>query len=325
MFLAAWRLWFLLGVLALAVIYLMVQARRKSYAIRFASAEMFDSISPRRPGFRRHIPAVILLLALSSLVVGFAKPTKTVLQPRERATVVVAIDVSLSMMADDVDPTRIDAAKVAASRFVDQLPPTLNVGIVSFAGAAAVRVPPTVNRPAAQTAIDNMELAEATAIGEAIFTSIDSLVNAPQQSPDEDGELPPAVIVLLSDGQTTVGREDAEAIEAAIAEDIPVSTIAFGTKDGYIEYDDPRTEAVEQDFIEVPVARDNLRVIADETGGAFFAASSLEELDSVYEDIGSSIGFEEVQAEISDWFIGAALALLAVSAALSLMWFQRLP
>ena len=142
------------------------------------------------------VPATIFLLALATLVTAMAQPARQVRVPRERATVIVAIDVSLSMQATDVDPDRLQAAQAAANRFIEELPPTLNVGVVSFAGTATVLVSPTQDRLPAYTAIDNLRLAESTAIGEAIFTSLDALLNAP---PDATGELPPARIVLLSD------------------------------------------------------------------------------------------------------------------------------
>jgi Ca-activated chloride channel family protein len=321
-FLTAWRLWFLVGVALIALLYLLVQRRRKTYALRFASSELFDSVAPKSPGSRRHVPATVFLLALAILVVALAQPARQVRVPRERATVIVAIDVSLSMQATDVDPDRLRAAQEAANRFIDELPPTLNVGVVAFAGTASVLVPPTRDRLPAHNAIDNLRLAESTAIGEAIFTSLDALVNAPA---DATGELPPARIVLLSDGETTIGRPDAEAVAAANDADIPVSTIAFGTEAGTIVYDDPRTPVVESDPIDVPVREDNLRAIAEGTGGAFFAASSLEELEQVYADIGSAVGYETIDQEITDWFVAGGLVLLALSTGFSLLWFQRLP
>jgi Ca-activated chloride channel family protein len=321
-FLSAWRLWFLLAVAVVAVVYVLLQRRRKTYALRFSSSELFESVAPASPGFRRHIPATIFLLALATLVTAMAQPARQVRVPRERATVIVAIDVSLSMQATDVDPDRLQAAQAAANRFIEELPPTLNVGVVSFAGTATVLVSPTQDRLPAYTAIDNLRLAESTAIGEAIFTSLDALLNAP---PDATGELPPARIVLLSDGETTIGRPDADAVAAAIEAQIPISTIAFGTENGAIVYDDPATAAVETAPIPVPVREDNLRAIAEATDGAFFAASSLEELESVYDNIGSAVGFEDVNREITDWFVAGALALLVLSTGFSLLWFQRLP
>lgn len=321
-FLSPWRLWFLLGVVALLVLYVVLQRRRKAYALRFSSSDLFDSVAPAKPGFRRYIPAAAFLLALTTMVLAFAQPARMVRVPRERATVIVAIDVSLSMQATDVEPDRLRAAQVAASRFIDELPPTLNVGIVSFAGTATVLVTPTTDRVPAHNAIDNLRLAESTAIGEAIFTSLDALLNAP---PDATGELPPARIVLLSDGETTVGRADADAVRAALEAEIPISTIAFGTETGSIIYDDPRTPFIENEPINVPVQEENLRAIAEQTDGAFFTASSLEELDEVYENIGSAVGFQDVEREITDWFVAGGLVLLMLSAGFSLLWFQRLP
>lgn len=320
--LTPWRLLLLIAVVLLAALYIALQRRRRTYALRFASSELFDSVAPSSPGLRRHAPATVFLLALSVLVVAFAQPAREMRVPRERATVIVAIDVSLSMQASDVEPDRLQAAQAAAKRFIDELPPTLNVGVVSFAGSAAVLVSPTRDRPPAHKAIDNLELAESTAIGEAIFTSLDALVNVPSDGTDE---LPPARIVLLSDGETTVGRPDAAAVAAAREAEIPVSTIAFGTPEGTIVYDDPNTEFAEAEVIPVPVGEDNLRAIAEGTDGAFFSASSLEELEQVYEDIGSAVGYETIEREITDWFVGGGLILLALSAAFSLLWFQRLP
>lgn len=321
-FLAAWRLWFWVAVVAIGVLYLVLQRRRRAYALRFAASDLLDSVAPERPGFRRHVPAVLFLLSLAALVATFAQPARQVRVPRERATVIIAIDVSLSMEAHDVSPTRLEAAQEAAVRFTQELPPTLNVGVVSFAGTASVLVTPTQDRGPVIRAIEGLQLAESTAIGEAIFTSLDALQNVPA---DETGELPPARIVLLSDGETTVGRPDFEAVTAAQVAEVPVSTIAFGTPAGFIVYDDPATSAVESETIPVPVGEDNLRRIAEETTGAFFTASTLEELDEVYENIGSAIGFEEVDREITDWFAGGVLVLLLITGAASLIWFQRLP
>lgn len=321
-FLSPLRLWLLVGVAVLAVVYVLAIRRQKVYAARLASAHMLDSVLPNRPRWRRHGVAAIFLAAMTTLVTAFAQPATEQRVPRERATVIVAIDVSLSMEAADVDPTRLLAAQAAAIRFVDELPPTLNVGIVAFAGQASVLVPPTTDRDAARRAIDRLELAESTAIGEAIFTSLDALASAP--GADEDGEIPPARIVLLSDGETTVGRPDEEAVDQAILNDVQVSTIAFGTREGAIAYDDPATPEVEQDLIPVPVRDDNLRAIADATGGTFFAAENLSELEAVYEDIGSAIGYETELGEVTDWFVGGGLVLLLISSLLSAWWFQRL-
>ncbi len=321
-FLSPDRLWLLVAVAALAAGYILLQRQRKTYAARLASAHMLDGVLPNRPGWRRHGVTAVFLAALISLVTAFAQPATEREVPRERATVIVAIDVSLSMAAADVDPSRIIAAQAAANRFVDELPPTLNVGIVSFAGQASVLVPPTTDRAAAHRAIDRLQLAESTAIGEAIFTSLDALAAAP--GADESGDIPPARIVLLSDGETTVGRPDVEAVDQAVADGVQVSTIAFGTTEGTIVFDDPTTPEVEQQVFNVPVRHDNLQAIADATGGSFFAAENLSELEAVYEDIGSAIGYETELGEVTEWFVGGGLVLLLVSSVLSAWWFQRL-
>lgn len=315
------RLWVLAAVVLLIAFYAFMQTRRKVYAARLASADLLESIVPRRSGWRRHAASSVMLAALVVLSVGFAQPTRVVRVPRERATVIVAIDVSLSMEAADVAPDRLQAAQEAATTFIAGLPPTLNVGIVGFAGSASVLLPPTTDRATAARVIENLQLAESTAIGEAIFTSLDSLLSVP---PDENGDRAPARIVLLSDGVTTVGRPDELAIQAAQQAQIPVSTIAFGTEDGFIVYDNPETEAIETETIPVPVGGESLQQIADGTGGAFFTAESVDELESVYENIGSAIGFEDAEREITDWFVGAGLALLVAASFLSLLWFQRL-
>lgn len=321
-FLTPNRLWSLLIVAAFIVAYIVVQRRRQIYAARLSSSEMLDSVLPKHPGWRRHSTAFIFLLAIAVMCFSWAQPTQARRVPRERATIIVAIDVSLSMQAEDVSPSRLEAAQEAANRFVDELPPSLNVGIVSFAGSASVLVSPTQDRALAHRAIDGLQLDESTAIGEAIVTSLGALETVP---PDANGEVPPARIVLLSDGVTTVGRTDEEAIAEALVAKVPVSTIAFGTKGGVIIYDDPATPEVEQDIIEVPVGGDSLRLIADTTGGSFFSAESLAELDAVYNDIGSAIGYEDIDKEVTDWFAGGALALMAASGLLSMLWFQRLP
>ena len=314
-FIAPVRLWLLVGVAALAVLYVVMQLRRRTYAVRFTNLDLLDKVAPSRPGWRRHLPAAGFLLALAALVVGFARPSQDTEVPKEQATVIMAIDTSLSMQANDVFPSRLDGAKEAATGFVQDLPESLNLGLVSFNGVATIRVQPSTNHQAAIAVIDSLELGPATAIGEAIFAALDAVELV---QTDEDGETPPARIVLMSDGETTVGRADQDAIEAAQQAGIAVSTIAFGTNDGVIEIP-------EQGIVPVPVNRDKLQVIADATGGQFFAASSTSELAAVYEDIGSQISFETIKDEISPSYTAIGLILLTLSAAMSLLWFSRLP
>jgi len=316
-FLSPYRLAFLVVVVALVAIYVILQSRRKAYAVKFTNIALLDRVAPRQPGWRRHVPAAMFLLALATLIVGFAQPTRETEVPRERATIILAIDTSLSMMAEDVAPTRIDAAKSAASSFLDVLPPKINVGLVLFNGNAAVRVAPTTDREAIRRGIAGADLGERTAIGEAIFTSLEAIQSVPA---DDENTAPPARIVLMSDGSNTYGRPNEVATQAAIDAGVPVSTIGFGTDDGTIA--DPATPWI---TVPVPVDRDSLETIATETEGTFFSAFTEGELREVYQDIGSSIGFTTEEVDASAWFIGGALLLLLATSGLSMAWFSRLP
>lgn len=309
-------LFILIGVLALAVAYVAMQFRRRTYAVRFTNVDLLDSVAPRRPGWRRHMPAVLFLLALTSLVTAVARPATDVKVPRERATIILAIDTSLSMEADDVSPSRIGAAKEAAKSFVDLLPPKINVGLVTFNGVAQIRVTPTTDRVAVKQAIDDTQLGQRTAIGEAIFASLEALKAAP---PGPKGEAVPARIVLMSDGETTTGRPDAEGAAAAKKANVPVSTIAFGTDHGTITVPDQAQP------VDVSVNRDALNKIAQETNGTAFSAASGDQLKKVYTDIGSSVGFTKELKEIGVYLVGAGIIFLFITAGFSLLWFSRLP
>lgn len=316
-FLEPTRLWLLLGVSALGVLYLVLQLRRRSYAVRFTTIELLDKVAPRRPGWRRHVPAVVFLLAMAALVVGFARPSQQTQIPREQATIVLAIDTSLSMEATDVSPTRFEAAKEAAISFAESLPDEINLGLIGFNGVATIRVQPTTNHEAVAASIATMEVGPATAIGEAIFASLDAVATVGADA--LDGEVPPARIVVMSDGETTVGRTDEEAVAAAQEVGISVSTIAFGTDAGVIVIPE------EERPVPVPVNEEKLAAIADATGGEFFTAVSADELEAVYTDIGSRVALETVDDEITPSYVGLALLLLAVAGTLSLAWFSRLP
>lgn len=310
------RLWLLLGILIAIAVYVIVQLRQRQYAIKFTNIDLLDKVAPEGPGWYRHIPTGLFLLGMTGGLLTFAEPASVQEIPSERATVIMAIDTSLSMMADDVSPSRIDGAKEAAAEFIDELPPEINLGLVSFNGIATIRIPPTTNRAAAKAAVADLELGEATAIGEAIFASLAAIED---QLPDADGSKPAARVVLMSDGETTVGRQDEDAVEAARQAAVPISTIAFGTDRGQITLeDDPRP-------IPVPVNEDALEVIADGTGGQFFTAASTDELRAVYADIGSAVGFEEELAPLTAWFVGISLLLLLAAWVLSLLWRTNLP
>lgn len=328
-FLSPERLLLLTGVAALVLVYVALQFRGRRYAVRFTNLDLLDAVAPRRPGWRRHLAAAAFGVAVAALVVGFARPTRLEQFPRERATIMMAIDTSLSMEATDVLPNRLEAAQVAAKIFLDRLPATINLGLVSFDGSARLEVPPTLDRAQVARAIDRLQLHESTAIGEAIFTSLGAIADFARDTggalaPEDEGGGPagsepevPGRIVLMSDGTTTVGRPDSLAAEAAAEAGVQVSTIAFGTDDGTVN--------IEGQTVPVPVDRPALRAVAEATDGRFYEAGTGEQLGEVYEDIGSSIGFEKKPVEITTWFVGAALVALMAAAGMSLAWFSRLP
>jgi Ca-activated chloride channel family protein len=306
----------LLAVVALVGLYVVLQLRRQAYAARFTNVALLGSLVPKRPGWRRHLAFAVAALGLAALTVSLAVPSTEVRVPRERATIVMAVDVSLSMQATDVEPTRFEAMQAAAKEFVDVLPDRINLGLVSFAGTATTVVAPTTDREQVRSAIDNLDLAESTAIGEAVFTSLTAIENF--QSTLESGgeEAPPARVVLLSDGSNTVGRENSQAIDAARAAGVPVSTIAFGTDYGTLDLDG--------ETVPVPVDRASLEEIADSTGGSYSEAASAAELEEVYADLGSQIGFTTEAQDVSYWFVRGGVLLTLLGAALSLLWTNRL-
>ena len=313
-FLAPGRLWLLVLPLALLAAYVLRQRQRPAYALRFTELDLLASLVPRSSVWKRHVPAGLLLLSLVALTTAFARPTGQVEVPRERATVVVALDVSLSMRAQDVSPDRITAARASAVAFVEGLPARFNVGLVSFSGVAAVVVPPTQDHRSVQAAIRGLELSESTAIGEAVYTSLDAV----RSVPGEVGQgPPPARVVLLSDGTNTVGRPTSQAAEAARAAGVPVSTIAYGTQEGVVQ--------VGGQLISVPVDEPALERLARATGGTAFRAQSEDELNAVYDDIGSQVGSTTEQRETTATVTGVALALSLAGAAASLVWSARLP
>ena len=319
-FLEPARLWLLVVVVALVGLYVAVQLTRPRYTVRFSNLELLDQVAPKRPGWRRHLTAGVFLLAAALLVVSFAQPVMTVRVPQERTTVMLAFDTSLSMAAEDVAPNRFEAAQAAAKEFIDELPDRLNVGLVGFAGTAQLLVPPTQEHADVQFAIDNLELDKATAIGDAVRLSLDVIEDQAQGV--EEGT-PDAAIVLISDSETTVGLPTEEAIPLAAEAGVAVSTIAYGTPDGQIMVDEDG-DGIGQ-LTGVPVNVDELRALAEGTGGTAYTAESSNDLQSVYDQLGSAIGFEEETQDVAYRFVGAGLLALLVAAGLSLRWFSRLP
>lgn len=311
------RLLLLIGVALFVAAYVVVQRRRTAYAVKFTNIALLDRVAPRRPGWRRHVPALLFVLALATLIVGFAQPWVEQRVPKERATIILAVDTSISMQATDVQPTRIAAAKDAATSFVDLIPPKINVGLVAFNGSATVKVAPTTDHGALKSGIATMQLGERTAMGDAITASLDAVRSMPSDGQDTPA---PARIVLMSDGKSTSGGAVDAAVTAANEAGVPISTIAFGTDEGTVVLPEQSAEP-----IPVPVDRQALEQIASDAHGTFSNAYTADELESVYRDIGSSIGYTTEQVDASTALTGVGLAVLTLCGALSLLWFSRLP
>lgn len=303
------RLWLAVAMVAVAVAYVVLQRRRGRFAARYAAPGMLANLVPRRPGWRRHLSAVAFLAVLALLITAFARPGANARVPRERATIIVAMDTSGSMVATDVKPNRIGAAKAAALEFVNQLPARFNVGLVAFNQGASVVVPPSTDHEAIRAGLERLHTRPQTAIGEAVFTSLAAIANLDPQAADDP---PPAHIVLLSDGGNTTGRPVEQAAQAAADAKVPVSTIAYGTAEGHLGK------------LPVPVDTQVLRQLAETTKGTFYQAASGEELGQVYSDVGSSIGFRTERKDMSVWFVGLALVAALAVAVPSLLWFARL-
>jgi Ca-activated chloride channel family protein len=322
--------WWLAGLLVVALLvaaYLVLLRRRRRDVVRFTNLELLEKVAPRRPGWYRHVPAAALLAALAVLTIALAGPQADAKVPRNRATVMLVIDVSLSMQATDVEPTRLAAAQAAAKAFADQLTPGINLGLVSFAGTAAVLVSPTTDRAAVKRAVDGLKLAESTATGEAIFASMQSIESFSQSIAGAGGDQtpPPARIVLMSDGKQTVPGPDGEneprgsftAARQAAEAKIPISTISFGTQYGTIDIEGGRTRVAVDDA--------SMKQIAELSGGQFFTAASENELRRVYADLSEQIGYETRRVDTSrPWLAGGAL-LLVVGLGSGLLLGRRLP
>jgi len=310
--------WFaLLAVVAgLAGGYVWMQRRRHRYAMRFTNLELLEKVAPRRQGWHRHAPPALLGVALILLTVALAGPTTEQRVPRNRATVVLAIDVSLSMQATDVEPNRLAAAQAAAKSFVDGLTPGVNLGLVTFAGTATVLVSPTTEREPVKQAIDTLRLAESTATGDAIAAAMTVIDSFGKLLGGAEGP-PPARIVLMTDGKRTVGRDEIEAAEEAGNAKIPISAISFGTEEGTVEIDGRR--------IPVPVDDEAMKEIAEASGGEFYKAATAEELRKVYETLGEQIGYETKRVDASrGWLLLGTLTAL-VATGTGLLVGQRLP
>jgi Ca-activated chloride channel homolog len=326
-FLEPQRLWLLLGVGVLAIAYVAVLRWRRAATVRFTTVDLLDEIVPRRPQWRRHVVAALQLLGLSAGVIAVARPiTTTTERIVSEGRIVLALDTSLSMEANDVAPSRLAAAQQAATDFIGQVSDDVEIGLVSFSGAVTVEVPPTLDRAPLGEAIAGLQLDDATAIGDALGASTNLLVQlqgtaAEAEGDGEEEQVAPGAIVLLTDGETTFGASTEEGAAMAAGAGVPVFTIAFGTADGVIV--DPDTG----NTVPVPVKPEPLRAAAETTGGQAYEAATPSELADAYQRIEAVLGDvlgEEVEVVTEQTWLWAAAALgtLAVAWALSLWWLR---
>lgn len=318
-----WFFLFLLLVAGLAALYVVVQLSRQKRILRFANMELLESVAPQRPSRWRHLPAILMISSLVLLTIAMAGPQNDVRIPRNRAVVMLTIDVSQSMRATDVEPSRLVAAVEAAKQFADQLTAGINLGLISYAGTATVLVSPTTNREATKAALDKLQLADRTATGEAIFTSLQAIATVGAViGGGEDGP-PPARIVLMSDGKETVPSNPDNpkgaftAARTAKDQGVPISTVSFGTPYGYVEINDQRQP--------VPVDEDMLSKIAELSDGNHYSASNLEQLKEVFSSLQDQIGYETVKGDASVGWLRLGSLTLALAALAALVINRRLP
>jgi Ca-activated chloride channel family protein len=302
----------------LVALYIDRDKRRVASQAEFGNPDLLPNVVDRAPGRLRYLPPLVLLAALVFMIVGVARPHATVSVPREEATIVLAMDVSRSMKATDVQPTRLDAARIAAKTFLDQVPEKFRVGVVSFATRAAVAVAPTEDRALVATALDTLKPGEGTAIGDAVALSL--RVGRPSQPGEQP---PPRAIVVISDGARDGGRVDpAEAAQQAKRRGVPVYTVLVGTPTGAVEEQLPGGL---RRIIRVPPSPETLQQVASMSGGEFFAAPDAEQLSRVYEELGSRLGTRKQDREITDLFAALAAGFLLIGATTSAFLFQRVP
>lgn len=317
-----WFFLFLLVVVALAALYVAVQVSRQKRILRFANMELLESVAPKRPNRWRHLPAILLISSLTLLTIAMAGPQNDVRTPRNRAVVMLVIDVSQSMRATDVEPSRLVAAQEAAKQFADQLTAGINLGLISYAGTATVLVSPTTNREATKAALDKLQLADRTATGEAIFTALQAIATVGAVIGGGDGP-PPGRIVLMSDGKETVPSNPDNpkgaftAARTAKDQGVPISTVSFGTPYGYVDINDQRQP--------VPVDEDMLSKIADLSEGNHYTAASLEQLKEVFTSLQDQIGYETVKGDASTGWLRLGSLVLALAALAALVINRRLP
>jgi Ca-activated chloride channel homolog len=340
-FLWASLLWLLLSVPLLVLFYLWAQRRRRRYAARYASLSLVKDALGKGPGFRRHVPAILFLAAISLVIFALARPEATVTLPSNRGTVILALDISGSMRAIDIKPSRFDAAKAAAKAFIAKQPRNVRIGLVAFSSTATLVQPPTTRREDLEASMDRLRTQRGTAVGSGILVSLDAIFEddpgykppapndplAPGAAQADPNAAPPAAapgsytaaaIVLLSDGQSNTGPNPLDAADQASGRGVRVFTIGVGSSRG-------DTVLAEGRAFRVQLDEDSLKKIAQNTAGAYYRADNEADLLRIYEALGTRLVVGKQKTEVTALFAGFALVLMLVGGALSLLWFQRLP
>ncbi|MBM2832087.1 MAG: hypothetical protein HW414_1139 [Dehalococcoidia bacterium] len=331
-------LWLLALVPAFVITYVLVQRGRKKFALRYASLSLVKEALGRGPGFRRHVPPLLFLIGMTTMIVALARPMATVVLPSQQGTVILTLDVSGSMRADDLKPNRMEAAKAAAVAFVGNQPEHVRIGVVSFTDAASLVQAPTTDREAVLAAINRLTPQRGTAIGRGILASLDAIFEgspdaiaseflndsgagfqvSPPPPPLPPGTYAPAVIVLLSDGQSNVGPPPLAVIKHASNRGVRVYTIGVGSPEGSVLRVGGRSVRVQLD-------EETLKSIAVETHAEYFKADSEADLQKIYENLGTQLILKPEETELTAGFTGLAIMFLLVAGMLSLLWFSRVP
>ncbi|WP_179466796.1 VWA domain-containing protein [Mycolicibacterium vinylchloridicum] len=322
-FTTPWLFLYLLIIGVAIVVYVLLRRVRTRRVLRFANMALLEQVAAgRKPRRWRHVPAALLVAALALLTTAMAGPTRDVRIPRNRAVVMLVVDVSESMAATDVAPSRIEAARAAGKHFAELLTPGINLGLVKFSSGATLLVAPTIDHDQVKQAIDKLVPEPRTATGEGIFTALQAIATTGAVMGGGDGP-PPARIVLESDGKETVPpdlespRGAFTAARAAKEQGVPISTISFGTPDGIVE--------VDGQSIPVPTDDASLARIADLSGGQAFRAESLGELNRVYSTLDEQIGYQVVRGDASAGWVALGALALALSIGAGILVNRRLP
>jgi Ca-activated chloride channel homolog len=318
----------LLGLLViplLALGYVLLQRRRTRYAVRFTNLDLLANVVSDTPSWRRHVPAVLLLLSTALLIFALARPRVDVSSTREQGAIVMTLDTSGSMTATDVKPDRMTAGQNAAKQFVAKIPKQVRLGLVTFDQAARLLVNPTTDRSQVNAALDALQAQGGTAMGDALSVSVRALQSAfgPKGLKQRNTKRVPAEVVLVSDGKNTTGATDPLNVARQAKQlGIRINTVALGTPTGTVQVQDNLGFT---QTIQVPPDRPTLRQIALTTGGRFFAAPDAQKLQSIYKDLGSKVKAKPVKREVTFVPAAAAIVLMLAAGGFSLLWFGRLP